>query len=379
MTDATRSARGASLAADKPTVLGRTRPKGWRDLRLLTRLALVTTALLSVLVSLEVASRLYCWCKMHVSPVATGRLWNVYFPEFDKSGIEQVSSADSEGAYKVLVLGPSVWYPGYSDLGARLEKDLQKELARPVRLYNLAYPGRTSRDALLLYRRLAAYHFDLVVVYHGINDQALNNCAREVYQANYCHRPRFEEIRLLERHPEHPWLVFPYILECLGSSLVRSLVPCHLVDDVNLGTELKTPPSFRANLEEILSIARRRGERVLLLSFAYYIPANYTEAAFQAKSLDYDSHKSPVNWWGTTESVALAVDAHNAVVEDLARCHSEALFTDMRRLMPDGKLYYDDCCHLSAGGCARFAELLMKDTNWPRLAASADSGTCVHP
>jgi lysophospholipase L1-like esterase len=340
----------------------------WRDLRRSTRLALLTTAILAVVVSLEVASRLYCWSKMHVSPVATGRLWNCYFPEFDESGIEQGAPADSDGAYKVLVLGPSVWNAGYGDLGARLENELQKELARPVRLYNFAYAGRTSRDALLAYRRLADHHFDLVIVYHGINDQVLNNYAREVYQANYCHVSRFEEIRLLERHPEHPWVVFPYILECLGSRMGRVLVPANLTDDLNLGADLKTPPAFRANLDEIVSIAGERGERVLLLSFAYYIPANYTEAAFEAKSLDYDIHLSPVNWWGTTASVAMAVDAHNAQVEDLARCHPEALFTDMRRLMPDGKAYYHDCCHLSPGGCVQFVDLLMKNTDWHSLA-----------
>lgn len=344
--------------------------KRWRDLRRSTRLALLATALLSVLLSLEVASRLYCWRALGVTPLSTGRLWNYHFPEFDESAIEQAAPVDPDGAYRVLILGPSVWYPTYGDLGASLQKHLQQKLARPVRVCNLSYPGRTSRDALLIYRRLADKHFDLVVFYHGVNDQVLNNCAREVFQADYGHERRFAEIRALEQHPEHGWLVFPYILAKLKARLGVSLVDPHLRDNLNLGADLKTPASFQANVEEILSLARQRQERVLLLSFAYYIPADYTEERFQCKSLDYDMHMAPLKWWGTTTTVPGALDAHNAMIEDAARNHPEALFTDMRRLMPDGKQYYHDCCHLSAGGCVRFMDLLMQHTSWDRLSAN---------
>jgi hypothetical protein len=96
----------------------------------------------------------------------------------------------------------------------------------------------------------------------------------------------------------------------------------------------------------------------VLATFAYHVPANYSFAAFQAKSLDYDKHHSVLEAWGEPANVTRAVEAHNEAVRRVAARHG-TLFVDMDRELPHGRLCFDDPCHLNAEGCRRFVELIV--------------------
>jgi hypothetical protein len=259
-----------------------------------------------------------------------------------------------------------VFHPAFGDLPDRLRAALERELHLPVRIYNLAYPGRTTLDSYDKYRHLADKQFDLVVVYEGLNDCFLNNCPARVFRSDYTHAPRYEQILTLDRHPEHPFFALPYSALYLAS---------RLEDQWKLSTqpgprwfryasELKTPASFEANLERIIRTAAIRGDGLLLMTYALYVPANYSEEAFKAKALDYARHTSPLSVWGTVESVPAAVDAHNAVARLLAARYPDVAFVDQQRLMPVGKLYYDDPCHLTPRGCDTFVCNLVRAVNW---------------
>src|SRR5262249_10732503 len=154
------------------------------------------------------------------------------------------------------------------------------------------------------------------------------NCPENVFRADYSHAPRLFQIQLLQRHPEHSVFALPYTVRYLKSRFARQL--CLSTEPGQKwhhhGAVLKTPPSFRDNLETILGTARQRGEPVLLMTFALHIPENYTEEAFKAKALDYGRHVSPLRLWGLPENVRRGVAAHNDVIRELVRQWPSTLF-----------------------------------------------------
>jgi len=53
------------------------------------------------------------------------------------------------------------------------------------------------------------------------------------------------------------------------------------------GTDIKTARPFEDNVQKILDLATQRSEPVLLMTFGWYVPENYTRADLKAKKLDY--------------------------------------------------------------------------------------------
>jgi hypothetical protein len=331
--------------------------------------------LMILVLGMEFAARLHWQICKGVPIFRTGEIWNTFYPEFKASGVETAPTDHTSDTFHVLILSASVFYPGFGDLPERFNAALTQELHRPVRIYNLSYPGRTTRDNFEKYRHLGDKRFDLVIVYDGVNDSFLNNCPSKVFRSDYTHAPRFEQILLLDRHPEHPYFVLPYSARYLKS---------RLQDQWRLSTQpgpywfqyacdLKTPQAFETNLRNIIEIAETRGDTVLLMTYALYVPTNYSEEAFAAKTLDYGVHLSPLSLWGTVASVPAAVDAHNAAARRLAARHPGVAFVDQQRLMPTGKLYFNDPCHLTAAGCEAFVANVMKKVNWTLWSSDKQS------
>src|SRR5262249_5224575 len=127
------------------------------------------------------------------------------------------------------------------------------------------------------------------------------------------------------------------------------------------GREIKTVATLRRNHEEILGAAATRGDRVLLISFAYDIPLNPPDE--QPAESGLDSRSSRPTCWGKSGYVAAALDAQNAAIRELADAHPDVLFIDQRALMPEQQRLFVDPCHLSEEGSHRFVENL-----WPAVA-----------
>jgi hypothetical protein len=92
---------------------------------------------------------------------------------------------------------------------------------------------------------------------------------------------------------------------------------------------------------------------------AIYVPADYSREAFDAKRLDYGLHLSPIELWGRREDVLATVARHNEIVRGLASRHDGVLFVDQASLMGGSARYFNDPCHLTVEGSARFAEHLV--------------------
>ena len=90
------------------------------------------------------------------------------------------------------------------------------------------------------------------------------------------------------------------------------------------------------------------------MTFATYVPANYSLDAFNAKRLDYDLHLTPVEIWGSQGSVLAAVATHNEITRRLAAENPNVLFVDQAKLMATGGRYFNDVCHLTVAGSLQF-------------------------
>jgi GDSL-like Lipase/Acylhydrolase family len=340
----------------------------WRQLRLTTKLCLVALFLLLLTGGLEVIARLYWWRVKHVFPITPEAVWRTTYHEVATSGIDGVAPNHGDGTFDVLLLGGSVLHASFGDIASRLQTRLAEKLGRPVRVINLAFHGRTSAESRMKYERLADRRFDLVVLYHGINDAFLNNCPPGAFRADYTHVRHIAQMKALDRHPEIRWFVLPYTLGYVARNVADrwALDGCPRSRWSHYAADLRTPPAFEANLEAVAQAAERRGDPLLLATFAYHLPEDYTDEAFQAKRLSYDKHLYRAACWGEPQHLRRALDAHNNAVRAVAARHG-ALFADVAGQLPHGKLCFDDPCHLNAEGCRRFVELIVASADPSRL------------
>ena len=344
----------------------------WRQMRLSNRICLIALLLLLLGGMLEAGARLYWWKAKGAPHTDAESIWRTTYTEVADSGIDRVAPHHGDGTFDVLLLGGSVLHPICGDIAVRLRARLEEKLGRPVRVVNFAYPGRTSGDSRMKYARLGDRRFDLVIVYHGINDAFMNNCPPGSFRADYTHACHIAQMKALDRHPEVGWFALLYTAEYVALNLasrwnLRS-EPRHRLS--HFGADVRTPPAFEANLDTIAELAARRGDRLMLATFAYYFPADYSEEAFLAKKLDYDKHGCAASTWGRPANLIAALDAHNAATRRVARRHG-TLFADVAARLSGGRLCFDDPCHLNAEGCRRWVELIVEQLDPALPAASA--------
>jgi hypothetical protein len=215
------------------------------------------------------------------------------------------------------------------------------------------------------------YDFDLVLFYHGINDARANAYPRDRFREDYSHMPYYAQYAPVFHWVEgHPLLSRSFALTFCVKLLFRArvqLVPgfqrqAPYNDPANdpwltEAADIKTTPTFEANVEKVAGLARERGQRLLLLTYAHYLPEDYDHTAFLEKRLDYSfaPESVPVAIWGIPEFVQAAIQAHNAATRQVASRHREALFFDMAHFIPADGEHFIDICHWTDRGLRRFA------------------------
>jgi hypothetical protein len=348
----------------------------WRELRLATKLLFVAFVSLLMTCCLEAGARIYWWRAKGVARITPEAIWRTTYQELADSGIDEVAPYHADGSFDVLLLGGSVMHYKCGDIAPRFHAQLEKNLGPPVRVVNLTYPGRTSRDSLMKYARLRDRRFDLVVFYHGINDAFLNNCPPGAFRPDYCGVPHIGQMQALDRHPEVSWFALPYtatyVSITLGDRWNLTNGPRHRWE--HFGSDVRTPPAFEANLDAVARIAERRGDPLLLATFAYYFPVNYSEKAFKAKTLDYDQHLCAASTWGEPANLARAIDAQNEAVRGVAARHG-TLFADIANRLPAGRICFNDPCHLNAEGCRQFVDLIVEAADPSRIGSQSNDSS----
>ena len=284
------------------------------------------------------------------------------------------------GQFRVLGLGASnLVTSGFQpDFQRRLdESTFFRERGLSVRFVSSGVPAQMSFDSLWKYQYwYRGYDFDLVLYYNGINDARANNYPRDVFRDDYTQFPYYRRFApVFEWVDRHPLLSRSFGVT-LGVSLYHRLAvqlepafrreaPYNSpLEDPWLveGADVKTQAVFQRNTEEVLRVARERGQKVLLLTFAYYLPDDYTNERFLAHQTDYSFSEDSVatEVWGRKENVVAAIEAHNAAIRRVAALHPDALFFDMERAIPKDREHFIDICHWTERGREAFARGVLE-------------------
>ena len=144
-------------------------------------------------------------------------------------------------------------------------------------------------------------------------------------------------------------LALPYTIEYAVAGLLYAPIFTERSDSE--GLDIKTAPSFRHNVSSIVKLAARKGELVLLMSFAYHIPTGQTrdEEVKKARGM-------PVTSWGSPEGVTKGIQTHNLIVREIANGNANAIFVDQERQMPKDYDHFKDPCHFLAKGREVFVQ-----------------------
>jgi hypothetical protein len=173
-------------------------------------------------------------------------------------------------------------------------------------------------------------------------------------------------VNALARHQVGARFALPYTAEYLGLRLRQLLLPSHYVsrdtvrrDWLHYAETVRSAGPFEANLRAILARARDRGEPVVLMTVATWVPEGYSLERFHASQLGYGLHEMPLELWGDPSNVQRAVAEHNAVVRRVAQDSPGVRFVDQARMLAGRPGWFNDPCHLSLRGAHRFVRNLL--------------------
>jgi hypothetical protein len=318
----------------------------------------------------EITARVFWRVRYGVPLLDTRKVEQTFYPEL--YGPRAARPSHSDSVVDVLLLGGSVLNSGYGAVRQALLEQLTLTTRRPVRVFSLGMPAHTSRDSYYKYRALSGAQFEAVVLYDGFNEVRANNAPPALFREDYSHYAYYRLLRdLMEDRRLWP-LATPYTVVHLArewtaraaerrGEMVR--LPRHTPDSAwtAFGANLRTPTAFRRNIESILDIGAARGDPVILVTFATYVPPGYSETAFRDRKLDYAMHTMAISAWGRPENVQAAVAAHNDVIRRLHAERPAAGFVDMDASFPRERRYFNDICHLTVEGSQRFASLLSTE------------------
>ncbi len=291
-----------------------------------------------------------------------------YYPGILEVMDMEVSNADDR--VDILFLGGSVLTQKFGTVESELKAYLEDSLQREIKIYNLATPAHTSRDSRLKMELLAEQHFDFILLYHGINETRFNNCPKSMFKDNYSHVDFYTKVNAIAKRTWSRFTVIPFIFIQLKTNILKEYAkenymtmhePVRKGKDAWLkyGLDVKTAVSFKNNYTYIIKNAKQKGTEVLLPTFAYSIPEDYTLENFK-KEFEKNSKMSPIEIWGTTETVAVGIDEHNNVVQELSvnSTYDNILFIDVNEVLRKNQVNFVDVCHFTETGSQKFANMI---------------------
>lgn len=275
------------------------------------------------------------------------------------------------GEYRIACLGGSTtyttevedWRKSYPAL---LEKFLREEGYSHVTVVNAGAGNWSSWESLVNFEfRVLDLDPDMIIVYHAVNDihprlvwppeayRGDNSGYRAAPSRTY-HVPRVWEhsniVRVLmirfgmirshsdlERSLDvHASTYFGEIFRRQKSLRIYPQGIFKVVDAERM-LEANPPVYFRRNLENLLSIAKSRGVKSVLATFAY-------------------SHRFPNEPRVSSQEYVTALDEANAMIREIATRLGVHLF-DFSKVFPDDPALYHDGRHVNEEGAALKAEL----------------------
>lgn len=326
-----------------------------------------------LILPLEISSRIYWMTKNDLS-FFTPEAMYLFYPALKP--VHEAKITTDDDYYDILLLGGSVLYDAgnWNKALPLLQEQLKPLTNLPLRIHNVARPSHSSRDSLFKYRFLNDKHFDLIIIYHAINEVRANNCPPNIFQTDYSHYSWYRKLNFFSHYHYFKFFTLPYTFFSLATDIQEKsglihFVPTDIPNEnwVEYGKTIKSAESFKNNIENILNHANRKQELILLSSFAFHVPRDYSYLKFKTKQLDYAAHTFSIDIWGDPENVMRGIITHNKVIDKLADDHPEILFIDENAKIPKSKIYFNDICHLTEAGNEQllndFAQAVLDKTN----------------
>lgn len=322
----------------------------------------VICMVLVTVVIMEASSRFF-WKGMFGIPFFhMNEIIYIYYPNL--KAVHKRDIPKDENTFNILLLGGSVLASGWSEIEDLLKEELINKTGKKINIYNVSLQALTSLDSFYKYKYMENKHFDLVVFYHGINETRANNCPPSIFKENYSHYSWYRIINSYERN--RPILTFfslpftiNYITIKLGYRLgVYKFVPRDVPRDswLECGALVKTKDSFKKNVTGIIKLSESRRQKLLLMSFAYYMPEDYTLEKFRKKQLDYNMHVCRIEDWGLPQNVISGMEAHNKVIRQLTNQNVNVCYVDQHNLIPKNGKVFEDICHFTPKGAGIFVD-----------------------
>ena len=288
---------------------------------------------------------------------------------------DEIGNRKPEDSVRILILGGSTMFNRH--LGERLKEKLQSNSKQPIEVLNASIRSHTSRSDLLKFQLLKQYEFDYLIYYNGLNDLWANHTPDEFYSDYYAHLgPRYTEGPLLKRSAllrQLHILAWPLIqkIDATFDIGLYSHTPALFPKKENQNlANFRSVNNYKHNVGAIIDLARASGTTVLLGSFAYSIPDNYTRRAFLDHQLGY---VNPDNYdrrdifnWGTPEYVREGLNRNNQVLKALAPETNTGLI-DIDKLMSGRMEWFGDPAHFNDAGTDAFTNILLahfKQQGW---------------
>ncbi|MFK7820711.1 MAG: hypothetical protein AB8G99_18480 [Planctomycetaceae bacterium] len=281
-------------------------------------------------------------------------IWTFYYPELEHS--KALHDVDDHKHFDVLFLGGSVLEQVAKKLKPR--DFAAKAGSKQVRLYNLAKSAHTSLDSLLKMRQLSHRDFDVVVIYHGINDARMNCCKPEHFRSDYSHCKWYQsmEQRLAEKRITLTDIVTDVKDQVIGLGQPKPELSAE-------GLVIKTADAFESNIREITRLAAESAQtQTILGTFAFHLPKGYSREKMEAGELGYANgdYEMVAESWGEPDGVREAVRVHNNGVRTVAESSLQIDFLDIDARLSGDIQMFCDLCHVSDAGRIRFQSLLLE-------------------
>ena len=319
--------------------------------------------LIFLIIFAELFARTYLTVVLQASFWDPATLIYQFYPKLQQLERKKIVRRDDD--IDILLLGASVFDNGWGDIGPLLQNTLRRETRKHVNIHNLSVSGRSSLDSYYKYRHLTDKEFDFVLLYHSINEIRANNCPPSVFKDDYSHYLWYRGVNAVHKHPELRFFAFPFALRLGFMTLNDQFHPPEILSInplakwIDYGEEIKTTPALVRNFTRIIDLAKQRNDPLLLMTFAYYVPNDYSLETFKQKALDYGGHRSPIEVWGKPENVIKGLDAHNIAIHEIAQKHPNIYFIDMNAIIPKQGKYFGDICHFTRQGSQAFVNAIV--------------------
>lgn len=376
-----------------------------KERKSLLKLLLVNLAI--ILLMAEMIVRVYGVLVYKVDFFKQQNVIGYYYPELRPFLNGKIKNRDTT-ELRILVLGGSAATNTLCNIEANVESSVATK-GKKTNVYSLARYAQNSLDAKTKYELLKDYYFDYVFFYEGINDNRANNCPNNIFKQDYSHIEFYNDVRVVLKHEELSFVALPFYLDLLYNRLatvtgLKQFIPkeyfvlnqkllesellrqkdsvgtpgwnlfneiknrpdkivtlsMHDIDTnwVKEGSDVKSAKPYYNNVQAIENLSAKKGEKLILAAYAYYLPRDYSLSKFLYEKMDYSEQRWPVEIYGKPANVLKGLALHNGIIKQIADNNPNILYINFDSIIPHSGLYFNDICHLSPQGCSMLCEQL---------------------